>query len=150
MATLHKATKRMRWIKAISKCMLATLMIGAGTMHFVNPSFFIKIVPPYIPFPEELVGLSGAIEILLGALLMVPNWSCMAAWGIIALLIAVFPANIYVFQHQELVPASSYTHLIRLLLQGVFILWAFWHTRIQTLKASVGLHSHSEGKRKPA
>lgn len=119
----------MAWVKTISKYLLATLMLGAGTMHFVTPDFFVKIVPPYIPFPKELVGLSGAIEILLGLLLLVPSWSRLAAWGIIALLIAVFPANIYVFQHQDLVPASPWTHLIRLQLQGVFVLWAFWHTR---------------------
>ena len=119
----------MEWIKAISRLMLAALMVGAGVMHFVNPSFFMKIVPPYLPLHRELVALSGAIEILLGALLMVNNWSRLAAWGIIALLVAVFPANIYVFQHQEIVPASRLTHLIRLLLQAVFILWAYWHTR---------------------
>ncbi len=132
----------MRWLKAISKYLLATLVIVAGTMHFVNPNFFIKIVPPYIPFAPELVGLSGAIEILLGALLIVPKSSRLAAWGIIALLIAVFPANIHVYQHQELVPASPLTHLIRLLLQGVFIVWAYWHTR--PLSTESGSNSNSQ------
>ncbi len=119
----------MQWVKAISRIMLAALMVGAGVMHFLIPSFFVKIVPPYLPLHQELVALSGAIEILLGVLLMVPKWSRLAAWGVIALLIAVFPANIYVFQHQEIVPASALAHLIRLLLQGVLILWAYWHTR---------------------
>jgi len=120
----------MQWIKAISRLMLAALLVGAGVMHFLNPSFFVRIVPPYLPFHRELVAVSGAIEILLGVLLIIPNWSRLAAWGVIALLIAVFPANIYVFQHQEIVPASSLAHLIRLLLQGVLILWAYWHTRL--------------------
>lgn len=122
----------MEWIKVFSKGLLTTLMVGAGAMHFVNPNFFIKIVPPYIPYSAKLVALSGAIEVFLGLLLWVPGWSRQAAWGIIALLIAVFPANIYVFQHQEIVPASPTAHLIRLLLQGVFILWAYWHTRPAT------------------
>ena len=53
----------------------------------------------------------------------------MAAWGIVALLIAVFPANVYLYQHQDILPASPSVHLLRLPLQGVFILWAYWHTR---------------------
>lgn len=119
----------MKWLRAISILLLAALMIGAGVMHFVTPDFFVKIVPPYLPYAGGLVALSGAIEISLGVLLMVPYCSTMAAWGIIALLIAVFPANIYLFQHQEIVPASPLAHLVRLLLQGILILWAYWHTR---------------------
>jgi uncharacterized membrane protein len=53
----------------------------------------------------------------------------LAAWGIIALLIAVFPANIYVYQHQDVLPAPPILHFLRLPLQGVFILWAYWHTK---------------------
>ncbi|MEI6541072.1 MAG: hypothetical protein WCO86_16340 [Planctomycetota bacterium] len=53
----------------------------------------------------------------------------MAAWGIVALLIAVFPANLYLYQHYDILPASPFIHLLRLPLQGVFILWADWHAR---------------------
>lgn len=119
----------MKRIKLISKYLLAIFMIGAGTMHFVNPEFFLKIVPPYLPFHKELVLVSGVCEILLGVLLLIPKCSHLAAWGIIALLIAVFPANIYLFQNQDLMPASPLVHFLRLPLQGVFILWAYWHTR---------------------
>ncbi len=119
----------MKWIKAISKCLLAILMIAAGTLHFVNTEFFLKIVPPYLPLPKELVLVSGICEILLGFLLLIPKCSRWAAWGIIALLIAVFPANLYLYQHQEILPASPIMHLLRLPLQGVFIVWAYWHTR---------------------
>ena len=86
-------------------------------------------MPPYLPLHEELVLVSGLCEILLGVLLLIPRCSRWAAWGIIALLIAVFPANIYLYQNQEILPASPIIHLLRLPLQGVFILWAFWHTR---------------------
>lgn len=115
--------------KPISKFLLAIFMIVAGTMHFVNPEFFLKIMPPYLPFHKELVPLSGVCEILLGILLLIPKYSHVAAWGIMALLIAVFPANIYLYQHQDILPASPIIHLLRLPLQGVFVLWAFWHTR---------------------
>ena len=119
----------MSHIKAASKYVLAIFMIGAGTMHFVNPAFFLKAMPPYLPLHEELVLVSGVCEILLGVLLLVPKTSRLAAWGIVALLIAVFPANLYVFQHQDILPAPPIVHLLRLPLQGVFILWAYWHTR---------------------
>ena len=116
-------------IKAISKYVLASFMIGAGTMHFVNPAFYLKIMPSYLPFHEELVLVSGVCEVVLGTLLLVPLCSRLAAWGIVALLIAVFPANLYLYQHQGIMPASPTAHLLRLPLQGVFILWAFWHAK---------------------
>ena len=89
-------------IKAISKYLLSIFMIGAGTMHFVNPGFFLKIVPPSLPLHKELVLFSGVCEVLPGILLLIPKCSHLAAWGIIALLIAVFPANIYLFQMHQL------------------------------------------------
>ena len=89
----------MKRITSISKYLLAIFMIVAGTMHFVNPEFFLKIVPPYLPFHKELVLVSGVCESLLGVPLLVPKCSHLAAWGIIALMIAVFPANIYLFQN---------------------------------------------------
>ena len=116
-------------LKTISKFVLAVFMIGAGITHFVNPAFFLKIMPPYLPLYKELVLVSGIFEVLLGILLLVPPYSRWPAWGIIALLIAVFPANLYVFQHQELIPASPLVHLVRLPLQDVFILWTYWYTR---------------------
>lgn len=125
----------MNRIKSTSKFVLAILMIFAGTMHFANPAFFLKIMPPYLPLHKELVLLSGAFEIALGVLLLIPRCSILAAWGIMALLIAVFPANIYLYQHQEIVPASPTIHLLRLLLQGVLVLWAFWHTRQEKKKS---------------
>lgn len=119
----------MNHIKSISKYLLAIFMIVAGTMHFMNPAFFLKIVPPYLPLHKELVLVSGVCEMLLGILLLIPRTSHLAAWGIVALLIAVFPANVYLYQHQDILPASPIVHLLRLPLQGVFILWAYWNTR---------------------
>ena len=119
----------MRRMKTVSKFVLAIFMIGAGTMHFVNPDFYMKIMPSYLPLHRELVYLSGLCEIVLGLLLFVPRFSRLAAWGIIALLIAVFPANIHVYQHQDVLPAPAIFHFLRLPLQGMFILWAYWHTK---------------------
>ncbi len=69
----------MSFIKVISKYLLAIFMIVAGTMHFVNPEFFLKIVPPYLPLHKELVLISGACEVLLGILLLIPKYSHLAA-----------------------------------------------------------------------
>ena len=118
----------MKRIKTMSKYLQAIFMIFAGTMHFFNPSFFLKIMPPYLPQHKELVLVSGVFEVLLGLMLLIPRCSRLAAWGIMALLIAVFPANIYLYQHQEILPASPIIHLLRLPLQGLFVLWAYWHT----------------------
>ena len=119
----------MHRIKTVSKFLLAIFMIGAGTLHFARPQWYLKIMPPYLPWHLALVYLSGFFEILFGALLFVPRVSRLSAWAIILLLIAVFPANIYLFQHQEILPAPPLAHLLRLPLQAVFILWAYWHTR---------------------
>ncbi len=119
----------MRHIKTASKYLMAIFMVAAGMMHFMKPDFYMKIVPPYLPLHLELVYLSGFFELALGLLLLVPRFSKLAAWGIVALLIAVFPANIYAYQHQVLIPAPPILHLLRLPLQGVFLLWAFWHTQ---------------------
>jgi uncharacterized membrane protein len=116
-------------IRAISKYLLALFMVVAGMMHFIKPDFYLNIMPPYLPLQLELVYLSGFCEIALGLLLLIPRFSRFAAWGIIGLLIAVFPANIYVYQNQDILPAPPILHLMRLPLQGVFILWAYWHTR---------------------
>jgi len=119
----------MRRVKTISRYVLAVFMIVAGVLHFVSEDFYIKIMPPYLPAHRELVYLSGVCEMALGALLLVPRFTRLAAWGIILLLIAVFPANIYVYQHPEVLPAPAWLHLLRLPLQGLFIAWAWWHTR---------------------
>ena len=119
----------MNRLKTISKWGLALFMIVAGIMHFVRPEFYLKIMPPYLPWHLELVYLSGIAESALGFGLLVPKLSRLSAWGIIALLIAVFPANIYLYQHQELLPAPPLVHLLRLPLQALFILWAYRHTR---------------------
>lgn len=119
-------------LKLVSLALLSIFMTGAGIMHFVNPDFYMKIMPDYLPWHLELVYLSGVCEILLGLALWIPRLRRIAAWGIIALLIAVFPANIYAYQHQELLPAPPWLHVLRLPLQLLFIAWAYWHTRPDT------------------
>jgi len=116
--------------KLIGKWIFGVLFVVAGVGHFVAPAFYMKIMPPYLPLHRELVLISGIAEVVLGVLLLVPKTSRFAAWGLIALLIAVFPANIYVYQHRDSFPLlSPLGHLLRLPLQGILILWAYVYTR---------------------
>jgi uncharacterized membrane protein len=117
-------------VKTVFKYLLAIVMVGAGVNHFLDPGFYLKLMPPYLPWHLPLVYLSGIFEILLGLLLMIQKYTRLAAWGLIALLIAVFPANIHMAMNTELFPhVNPNYHWIRLPFQGVFIAWAYWFTR---------------------
>lgn len=117
----------MNFIKRISKWLFGGAFALAGVNHFLNPDFYLKIMPPFLPAPLFLVYLSGVFEIALGVLLLVPRFSRLAAYGLIALLIAVFPANIYMALNPQLFaefsPAALYA---RLPLQILLITLSFW------------------------
>jgi len=105
--------------------LMAALYVGGGVMHFVKPSFYLAMMPPQLPQPAALVALSGVAEIVLGVAVLVPATRVYAAWGIIALLVAVFPANIYAAVNN--IPGRG--GYGRLPFQGVLIAWAWWYTR---------------------
>ncbi|MBD2035212.1 DoxX family protein [Leptolyngbya sp. FACHB-321] len=119
-------------LKEILRVVLAFFIITAGVLHFVTPAPFVKIVPPQLPYPLELVYISGFFEILGGIGLLIPLVSVAAAWGLIALFIAVFPANINMAVNNiklEGIPHSPVLYWARLPLQAVLITWAWWYTR---------------------
>lgn len=123
--------------KRIMQWLLGLLFVAAGVNHFVHPDFYVRIMPPYLPWHLELVYLSGVFEIILGALLLVPSYTRLAAWGLIALLLAVFPANLHMALNSHLFPEIPAAALwLRLPLQGVLIAWAYWFTREENLAAS--------------
>ena len=113
--------------KPILLWVMALAYIGAGFNHLVNPAFYVAIVPPGLPNPEWLNLLSGLAEIVLGVFLLEPRTRVFAAWGIIALLIAVFPANLYVVTDTD--GGGVGAGWVRLPLQAVLIAWAWWYTR---------------------
>lgn len=119
----------MRKLKPILRYLLAAFFVLAGFNHFINPTFYQKIMPPYLPWHLPLVYVSGLVEIALGVLLLIPKFTQIAAWGLIALLIAVFPANIHMAVNHELFPEYSGTTLwLRLPLQLVLMAWSYWYT----------------------
>ena len=116
-------------MKLILKVLFALIFITAGILHFVKTDFFMGIMPPIIPWHLFWVYLSGVFEIGLGFMLLIPKFSRIAAWGLIILLIAVFPANIYMALNPQIYPDFSITGLyVRLLIQFVLIGWAYWLT----------------------
>ena len=123
----------MQRLKGVLHWLMAVFYIAAGIGHFVNTDFYLRIMPDYLPLHLELVYLSGVCEIVLGALVVVPRTTRLAAWGIVALLIAVFPANMYMATHRIAMtpgtPPNDIVLWLRLPLQGVLIAWAWWYTR---------------------
>jgi uncharacterized membrane protein len=120
-------------VKTISLYLMAAFYAFAGFNHFRAPEFYLPIMPPYLPWHAELVFFSGVAEVMIGVGLLVPRTRALAAWGAIALLIAVFPANVHMAVAD--IPVGDPPHSagvlrwIRLPLQLVLIVWAWWHTR---------------------
>ena len=114
----------------ILKYVLGLSFAAAGVNHFVNPAFYLKIMPPYLPWHLALVYLSGFSEVALGLLLLVPRFERAAAWGLVALLVAVSPANLHMALHPEryaeIPPLALW---LRLPLQLALIAWAYRYTR---------------------
>lgn len=117
-------------VKTSLKLVLGIVLVGAGLNHFLSADFYLRMMPPYLPWHLELVYISGIAEILLGILLLVRRTLAIAAWGIIALLIAVFPANLQMALEPSQFPNIPEIALwLRLPFQAVLIAWAYWYTR---------------------
>jgi len=108
--------------------LMGLLYVLAGVNHFVSPKFYLKIMPPYLPYHEFLVAASGLAEIVLGVMLFIPATRSWAAWGIILLLIAVFPANLYMAYAPEFQEMSPWFRWCRLPIQLLLIWWAYRYT----------------------
>ncbi len=123
----------MRTFKTVLKYGYALAFIATGISHFWDPAFYLRIMPDYIPVElhAPAVYVSGVFEIVLAVMLLIPSTTRLAGWGLILLLIAVFPANVYAYQHsRELFPdLSPSLHFWRLPLQNVMIVMAYWFTR---------------------
>ncbi|HJW70638.1 MAG TPA: DoxX family protein [Candidatus Binatia bacterium] len=122
---MSPAARVMLWVMGV-------FYMVAGLAHFVRPDFYLPMMPPWLPAHRELIFLSGVAEVLLGVAVLVPRLRRIAGWGIIALLMAIFPANLHIALHD--VPVFGATqgagiwNWVRLPLQAVLIAWAWSYT----------------------
>jgi uncharacterized membrane protein len=131
---MSKAKTILLWVMGIG-------YVLAGLNHFLNPAIYLQMMPPYLPWHAELVAISGVLEILGGVGVLVPRTRRLAAWGLIALLIAVFPANLYLALNE--VPFGNsvpprWAMWLRLPFQLLFIAWAYWYARAPRVPRSRG------------
>lgn len=112
----------------------AIFYVFTGTLHFLKPDMYVRIMPPYLPWHLAMVLISGAGEIIGGLGLLVPQTRRPAAWGLVALLIAVFPANLYMATNPMESGTVSIAPILRwgrLPLQLPLIWWLIWCTRVR-------------------
>ncbi|MFK8003286.1 MAG: MauE/DoxX family redox-associated membrane protein [Polyangiales bacterium] len=120
-------------IRTALRVLFGLLFIGAGINHFINPEFYVAIMPGYLPAHAALVAISGVVEIIVGLALLLPKLRPHSGWAAVATLLAVFPANIHMALHPEEFPDIPSLGLwIRLPIQFVLIAWAIWATRVPT------------------
>jgi uncharacterized membrane protein len=119
-------------VKLAMCILLGVLMIAAGAMHFVAPRVYVRIVPRWLPRPGLLVAVSGMCEMLGGLGLLIPLTRTWAAWSLVALFVAVFPANVNMAVNRigfGRKPWPVWALWARLPLQAVLVAWAAWFTR---------------------
>lgn len=124
----------MKYLKLISVIVMSIFYVNVGIKHFIDPNWFLFIIPPYLSsIGIEIVYLSGFFEVILGILLLIPKYRKFAAYSLIILLIAVYPANIYLAfnkEPQELLHITAFmASWVRLPIQFIFLGLAYWHTK---------------------
>ena len=130
---INKA-KVLMYIKYVSILVMSIFYINVGIKHFTDPNWFLNIMPPLLEFVGlELVYISGFFEILLGVLLIFPKSRKIAAYGLILLVIAVYPANLYLAFYETPQKLTGYDPFIvswvRLPIQFIFLGLAYWHSK---------------------
>jgi uncharacterized membrane protein len=114
----------------LGRAVLGVVFIGAGVMHFVATAAYMKIVPPMLPDPRLLVQVSGVFEVLGGVGLLMPMTKWFAAWGLVALLVAIVPANVYMAMDHAAWPGIPVWALwARVPLQVPLIWWVWVYAR---------------------
>ena len=112
-------------LRLLSRYALVLLFVGAGVLHFLRPATYLAIMPPLLPQPLLLVHLSGVAEVLGGLGLLWSRTRRLAGWGLLALLVAVFPANVYMALMHEQLHIPGWVAWGRLPLQPVIMWWAW-------------------------
>lgn len=119
------------WVHLVLLIALSLLFINIGIDHFVNPDFYRNIMPAYLPMHTEAIYISGFFEILGGVAILFPKLRSMAGWGLVLLLIVVFPVNIHMAVNPNLFSDIPLSFLyIRLVLQFIIIYWTYFATQL--------------------
>lgn len=107
--------------------LLAVFFTLAGLNHFLSPGAYLGLMPAYLPWHREMILISGATELAGGLAILAPRLRVASGWGLIVLLVAVFPANLHVALHGwEGVHLPAWALWARLPFQGLFIAWVWW------------------------
>jgi len=109
----------------VARWLLAVFMMFMGLAHFLAPEGFVRAMPPWLPWHLGLVYLSGVFEILGGLGLLIPRARRASAWGLIALFVAVFPANVHMALHADELGIAPWILWARLPFQPLFMAWAY-------------------------
>ncbi len=105
---------------------MAAIYVLAGVFHFVYPSMYARIIPPWIPGKKSVVFLSGILEIVLGFALVLPELRTLALYGIIILLILFLPVHTYMLRDKTAgMGIPRWVLILRIPLQGLLIYWAY-------------------------
>jgi uncharacterized membrane protein len=124
-----KSHDKIHIIRLLLRIVAAVFFVGAGINHFVKPEFYRQIIPPSFPARRFLVVVSGVCEMAGGVGLLIRPLRRTAGWGLVALLCAVFPANVYMAISPQLTPGRVFPHWLlwaRLPLQAVLIAWVWF------------------------
>ena len=130
MSNLFTLNLPSEFLRKLSLLGISVFFIYFGIDHFINPEFYLSIMPPMFPLHLEAVYLSGLFEILGGVGVLIARTRSIAGWGLLVLLIAVYPANIYMALTPEAFPdIPLFVLYFRLALQFLFFYWAYSITR---------------------
>jgi uncharacterized membrane protein len=116
----------MKLFRFLAIAIITTYFLIGGITHFTNPEFFVAIMPPYLPYHLEIVWISGAFEVLGAIGLLMPKTRVLAGCGLIALTLAVTPANIHMAMNPDLFPDVAVGMLYGRLVAQLFLVWLIW------------------------
>ena len=122
----------MKYIKLITIYFMSIAYTYVGVRHFIDPDFFLAIMPNYLSMHLFFVYLTGLMEVVFGTLLAFRKTRKFASYGLIILLLIVFPANIHLVESelsQSILEVSREQSIIRLPFQGLFLILAYWHSK---------------------